>query len=166
MNVAEIHKLYDYHFGINRRVWDDCIMALDDATFIKDLPYSIGSIRNHCIHMMGVDRRWFGRVQGLDPLPAYPSHEGNETRAQVRATWDGIEAEMRAFLDTLTDDDLSRVVVFDLPHRGGIKRNAVWEILVHVVNHSTDHRAQMLAMLHQLGAPTLEQDWMLYMWGQ
>jgi len=139
-------------------------MALDDETFIKELPYSIGSIRNHCIHLIGVDRRWFGRIQGLDPIPARLKPEEHTTRAQVRATWNIVEDEMRSCLKQLTEDDLTRVITYDMPHRGGMKQNAVWEILLHVVNHATDHRAQMLAMLHQLGAPTLEHDFILYLW--
>ena len=40
----------------------------------------------------------------------------------------------------------------------------VWQILLHVVNHATDHRAQTLRLLDQLGAPTFEQDFMLYLY--
>jgi uncharacterized damage-inducible protein DinB len=32
-----------------------------------------------------------------------------------------------------------------------------------VINHSTDHRAQTLAMLHHLGAPTIGQDFLAYL---
>ncbi len=60
--------------------------------------------------------------------------------------------------------ELQRVVVYDLPHRGGVHRSAVWEILAHVVNHTTDHRAQMLRLLYDLGAPTFEQDFVIYQW--
>ncbi len=45
-----------------------------------------------------------------------------------------------------------------LPHR--IK---VWEALVQVANHSTDHRAQIMAGLHRLGAPTMGQDFLDYL---
>jgi len=39
----------------------------------------------------------------------------------------------------------------------------VAETLLHVVNHGTDHRAQILAMLHGMGAPTVAQDLLFYM---
>jgi len=38
----------------------------------------------------------------------------------------------------------------------------MWQLLTHVANHGTDHRAQTFAMLHQMGAPTLEQDIILF----
>ena len=34
----------------------------------------------------------------------------------------------------------------------------VWQVLVHVVNHGTDHRAQILRILHELGVKTQSQD--------
>ena len=52
-----------------------------------------------------------------------------------------------------------------MPHRyPEPKQTTRREVLIHVVNHGTDHRAQILARLHELGAPTLEQDLMLYLW--
>ena len=40
--------------------------------------------------------------------------------------------------------------------------NNVLSILLHVVNHGTDHRAQILAMLQQVGGRTAEQDLLGY----
>lgn len=163
MDISAIKKMYIYHFALHRKVWDKCIETLTDEQFITDLDYSKGSIRNQCVHLIGVDERWFARIQGV-PLPDFPTNEAHTTKASVRARWDEAEKSIMAYLNTLTDADLIRILSYDMPHRGGMKTNQVWEILVHVVNHGTDHRAQILAMLHQMGAPTLEQDMMLYWW--
>jgi hypothetical protein len=40
-----------------------------------------------------------------------------------------------------------------------------WEILLHLVNHSTDHRLQILSMINSyfdIGTP--EQDYIIYLW--
>jgi uncharacterized damage-inducible protein DinB len=37
-------------------------------------------------------------------------------------------------------------------------------VLLHVANHGTDHRAQLLRALHDFGAPTFDQDLILYLW--
>jgi uncharacterized damage-inducible protein DinB len=58
------------------------------------------------------------------------------------------------------------MVEYDLPQRGGMKHDLVWQILAHMVNHGTDHRAQVLAVLYSLGAPTIEQDLMFCLWEQ
>ncbi len=39
-----------------------------------------------------------------------------------------------------------------------------WQVLLHLVNHGTDHRAQVLRALQDLGAPTFDQDYILYQW--
>ncbi len=71
---------------------------------------------------------------------------------------------MMSYLETLDEELLNAILEYDVPHRGGLKRNTRWQILLQGVNHGTDHRAQVLALLHQLGAPTLEQDFMIYLW--
>jgi uncharacterized damage-inducible protein DinB len=163
MDISAIKKMYTYHFAMHRRVWDTCISTLTDEQFIEELPYSKGSIRNQCVHVIGVDERWFARLKG-ETLPDFPPNDVYTTKALVRARWDEAEKSIMAHVNTLTNADTIRLLLYDMPHRGGMKSNFVWEILVHVINHGTDHRAQMLAMLHQMGAPTLEQDMMLLWW--
>lgn len=82
----------------------------------------------------------------------------------MRGRWDAIEDDIRAYVYTLDEAANERVVEYDIPHRGGVKHSAVWQILAHVVNHGTDHRAQVLRLLHDFGAPTFEQDFMNYLW--
>lgn len=162
MTVDELSTLIAYNFWAHRRVWG-CIEHLTDDQFVQDVGYSFGSVRNQVVHLINVDERWLARISGAE-LPDHIDPEAFPTRAAVRERWDMTEAKMRAYLATLRDADLSEVIEYDMPHRGGIKRNARWQILVHVVNHGTDHRAQILAMLHQLGASTTEQDLMFYLW--
>ncbi len=39
-------------------------------------------------------------------------------------------------------------------------------MLIHVANHGTDHRAQLLALLNQLGVETFPQDYFFFMIGK
>ena len=106
--------------------------------------------------MASIDERWFSGLRGaprpdfLDPL-AYPD------RAVVRAKWDAVEAGMSAYLNPLTDDRLQEAFSDDM---------RVWEVLFHVLNHGTDHRAQVLAMLSQLGVQTFPQDYVFFIWNK
>ena len=162
MTPEEIRTLHDYNFWTHRRVWA-CIEQLTDEQFTRHFDYSIGSIRNHIVHVMSVDERWFARLQGIEPPPRLMPDEF-PTRADARAKWDTIEASMRAYLDRLTGAELNESFDYDLSHRGGQKHDTRWQILVHVVNHGTDHRAQILSLLYALGAPTTEQDLTAYLW--
>jgi uncharacterized damage-inducible protein DinB len=154
MNADGFRQLYDYHFTVNRRIWDKCIMGLSDEQFGRDLPYSIGSMHQQTVHMMSVDDRWFSGLRG-EPLPDFLKPEDFPDRAAVRAYWDGVESKMREYLAGLTDERLA-APMNDLQ---------VWQVLIHVVNHGTDHRAQVLAMLNALGVQTFPQDFIFHLWG-
>ncbi|HMM29583.1 MAG TPA: DinB family protein [Aggregatilineaceae bacterium] len=162
MNADMLRALYAYHFSLHRRVWE-CIDHLTDEQFVAPVEYSIGSVRNHMVHLASVEERWLARIAG-SPVPERLVYEDYPTRAAARARWEEVEAHFKSFLDGLSDDDLSRTITYTITRRAEPVSNALWEILLHVVNHGTDHRAQVLPILHRAGAPTLEQDYMVYLW--
>lgn len=41
---------------------------------------------------------------------------------------------------------------------------AAWQVLLRVANHGTDHRAQLLRVLHNLGVKTESQDYIFYVY--
>ena len=72
--------------------------------------------------------------------------------------------ETRRLLGTLSEDDLSRSFHWALPHRNMEADSTVGEILLHLFNHATDHRAQILADLHYaFKARTVEQDLLFFL---
>lgn len=162
MNADDIRSLFEYNCAMHRRLWN-CIAHLSDAQYVEETGYSLGSVRNHMVHLMGVDERWLARVQDA-PLPPRVNYADFPTQAATLAYWNGVETGVLDYVRTVDDAALQREIHFDMPHRGGTKTNHVWEILAHVVNHGTDHRAQVLTLLHGFGAPTLEQDFILYLW--
>ena len=162
VNIEYIRTIFDYNIWAHRRVWD-CIMQLRDEQFVQDLDYSIGSIRNQVVHVMSVDRRWLARIAGTE-LPQRLEPMDYPNRLVAREQWEEIEAQNRSIVWVLDEVALDRVITYELPQRGGMKHNAIWQIIAHVVNHGTDHRGQILAMLHRLGATTVEQDMMGYLW--
>ena len=53
-----LQQMIDYHVTATRKVWD-VIEPLGDELFVREHDYSIGSIRNHMVHLTthGVDHR-------------------------------------------------------------------------------------------------------------
>lgn len=162
MNADDMRFLFQYNYEMHQRVWA-CIDHLSDELFVEETDYSLRSVRNQMVHVMSVDERWLARVRG-EPLPPRLVAADFPTRTAVRSYWDAVEGRMRAYISTVDDAALQVMCQYDMPQRGGRKATLVWQILAHVVNHGTDHRAQVLALLHHFGAPTLEQDLMLYQW--
>jgi uncharacterized damage-inducible protein DinB len=164
MNIDMIKTLYDYHFGINRRLWDESVMALTDAQFTEETDYSAGSVRGQILHMMTWDEQWFARLNEVEPPPRL-TDDLFADRAAIRAYWDQIESTMHKYLKELDEDTFTGTVQIISKTRGEANLPA-WQILLHVANHATDHRAQTLRLLAQLGAPTFEQDFMIYLWAR
>jgi uncharacterized damage-inducible protein DinB len=143
-----IRSLVEYHVASNRRLWDHILAHLSEEQFTQETGFSHGSIRSQVVHLAATDRYWLYDIQskpvtGLDPAD-FPDRES------FTEPWMEIERELLEYVVSL-----SKVELEEVPD--GLME-ARWQALVHVVNHGTDHRAQILSMLHGLGVPTLEQD--------
>jgi uncharacterized damage-inducible protein DinB len=157
MNADAFRQLYDYHFAENRTTWDRYVVPLSDEEFARDAGYSHGSVRNQVVHLMSVDDAWFGDLRGVE-VSGLPDPTSLPDRASLREHWDGVERRMRDYLARLSDDMLLAKPIAE----GEDKDLILWQVLVHVVNHGTDHRAQLLRLLNDLGVETVSQDYIFY----
>jgi len=155
MLIDLIRNYYGYHFTINRKIWDTCISELTDEQFLEETEYGVGSVRDQVVHMMSVDNAWFGDLIG-EAFIAHmdPAHYPN--RDIIRKTWDEVEKKMRNILKNLNDD----LLIKPFPGSEGAFNHG--QMLLHVVNHGTDHRAQLLKMLHAHGIETFPQDYIFF----
>jgi len=152
MNADAFRHLYEYHFTINRKIWNQCVMPLTQEQFLHDTDYSVGSVRNQVVHLLNIDDRWFSGLRGLE-VPGFIDPKPFTDREKIRQQWDGVEDKMCGYLENLRDDKLQTRPF------GEDDSLFLWQILIHVANHGTDHRAQLLALLHQLGVETFPQDY-------
>lgn len=152
MNADAFRYLYDYHFAENRKIWN-YIMDLSQEDFVKPVEYSIGSVRDQVVHLADVDDVWFSDLRAAEGPSAWLEPMSSADRQQIRAGWDRVEAGMRQYLNTLQDEMLP-----DKPLSGEDADLMVWQVLLHVINHGTDHRAQILRLLNDLGQRTGPQD--------
>jgi uncharacterized damage-inducible protein DinB len=137
------------------------ISALPQEQFVAPVDYSIGSVRNHAVHLMEVDAAWFSDIGGLSELQL-PFNEVGDDRQRIRQNWDAVELSMRRYLGDLKDDMLLGKPITE----GEDKDLILWQILLHVVNHATDHRAQLLRIIHEQGLKTGPQDYVFYLYDQ
>jgi uncharacterized damage-inducible protein DinB len=59
------------------------------------------------------------------------------------------QQEMRAYLDTLTEETLSGTIRYVIP--GAMRERVVWHILLDVIIHATQHRSEAAALLTGYG---------------
>ena len=158
MNANAFRQFYDYHFTENRKIWDTYITSLSHEQFTQNVDYSQGSVRNQIVHLISADDTWFSGLRSVEiPEPLNPADFHD--RESIRAHWDNVEQKMRDYLAGLRDD-----MLVDKPLDGEDKDLILWQVLVHVVNHGTDHRAQVLRLLSDLGVKTVSQDYIFYVY--
>ena len=160
MNAEAFRHFYDYHFIENRKIWDWFVKRLTPEQFTQTLSYSHGSVRGHLVHLMNVDEGWFSELRGVLPSEPFPSSNGDDRQA-IRAHWDHVEQMMREYLTELRDDMLFEKPIKE-PEED--KDLIVWQVLLHVANHGTDHRAQILRSLNDMGLETPPQDYIFYVY--
>jgi len=104
----------------------------------------LGSI---LVHHLGASQRWRHGFQESGERPR-PEREPLPTVDQLRAAWEAEWAAVDAWLPTVTDAFVNHV-------EEGVP---VWLMLVHVVNHGTQHRAEAAALLTAEGRSPGELD--------
>lgn len=157
MNADSFRYLYNYHFAENRKLWDMCL-DLSYKAFVQPDSYSQGSVRDQIVHLIEADHVWFSSLIGGDfPAPFPPG--SSDDREAIRAYWDQVERKVRIYLADLQDDMLFKRPIEE-PEEDRVL--ILWQVLLHVANHGTDHRAQLLRQLHDLGIETKWQDFIFY----
>lgn len=160
MNADVFRHLYEYHFAFNRFIWNKYITALTSEQFTQETNYSHGAVRDQLVHIMDVDEAWFCGLRGIAPSEPLPE-ASDDDREAIRAHWDRVEGMMRDYLGQLQDDMLSNTPITEPEEDQDL---IVWQVLLHVANHGTDHRAQLLRLLNDLGMETTAQDYIFYVY--
>jgi uncharacterized damage-inducible protein DinB len=158
MNADAFRHFFNYHFAENRSLWERYVAPLPGDLFIQPAGYSHGSVRGQVVHIMSTDEVWFAGLRGATFPEDFPPVMGDD-RDAIRARWDAVEEMMREYLAGLTEEILVSTPIEEPEEDRDLK---VWQVLLHVVNHGTDHRAQLLRLLNDLGVDTKSQDYIFY----
>jgi uncharacterized damage-inducible protein DinB len=150
MTPEYLALLLDYHYWARDRMLD-AVAALSVEQYERPMGSSFPSVKDTADHVFSAEwiwyERWMGRSPGADQRPALPD------LGALRAVWSRKESEVRALLASMEREGLNRV--YEYRTLAGVEmRSKFWEMLVHMVNHATYHRGQVVTMIRQLGAPS------------
>jgi uncharacterized damage-inducible protein DinB len=155
MTLDDVRTLFEFNYWAKARLMS-VLETLSDEQFVKDLGSSHGGIHGTLVHIVGAENIWLSgwtdqTVLKLLDRTDYP------TLADVRKKWDDVEREMREFISNLTEENISAVVRYKTTE-GKQFSYPLWQIMQHVVNHSSYHRGQIVTMLRQLGIKPMGTD--------
>lgn len=148
MNASYARTLVDFHYWARDRMLD-AVLALPASDYTKELGSSFSSVCATVQHTYGAEVVWLQRWQGASPT-AFPGAMPPGV-LELRDAWQAHEVQFRAFVASLDDEGIQRVVRYRL-FSGAEGESPIWQMLAHVVNHASYHRGQVTTLLRQLGA--------------
>jgi len=129
-----------------------------------------GSIRETLIHQIVTQKRWLVWWDGSMPLNEALSFQVDENDypdiPAIRAFWQDVSDQTSRFLDGLSDEDVERNYHAELPWGLPPTDFTLWWMMLHVINHGTQHRAEIAAMLTQAGHSPGDMDLLFYSFDQ
>ena len=165
MTLAEIRHLFTYTEWANARVLD-AAEKLPPEELLRDVHISHTSILGTLLHMAGADWLWLERWRGNSPVgdDVWAGWKPDDARSlqQVREKWQTIVRSRNAYLNSISDADLSRELGYKR-FTGEPYSLPFDQQMLHVVNHATLHRGQIVGMIRQLGIAPPPTDLLWYL---
>jgi uncharacterized damage-inducible protein DinB len=148
MNKQDIQVLYAYNRWANARILETAA-TISKAQFLVPTPFAQGGLRGTLVHTLFAEWVWRQRWQDIaSSTPWQPADF--PTFASLRSRWQQEEIQLMEFVGSLTEQGLQ--MEFDyISTEGNPHRRLVWETMVHLVNHGTQHRSEAAAMLTEMG---------------
>jgi uncharacterized damage-inducible protein DinB len=161
LRTGLVRTLFDYNRWANRLVLERAA-GLSQAELTGPADVAHGSLLGTLAHILAAEQVWRSRCQeGVSP-PGLARPEQYPTLEALAAAWEAEQEAMRSFVDSLSEEDLDRVIEYRRTN-GRAYRNPLWQVLVHVVNHGTQHRGEAALLLTRLGRSPGDLDLMRYL---
>ncbi len=161
MRATELQHLYDYNYWADARVLDTASQSGQEA-LAKPAGLAQGGMLDTLVHVLQGEWAWRTRCQeGKSPSSLSGLGEFRDL-ASLRKRWSQEEGAMRQYLSGLNEVDLDRVVRYRSTLDGRDYATPLLQILLHLVNHGTQHRAGVAAELTRAGHSPGDIDYIVY----
>ncbi|HSS78829.1 MAG TPA: DinB family protein [Thermoanaerobaculia bacterium] len=127
----------------------------------RDAGISFGSLLGTLAHMLVSQRLWLSRFLG-NPLGTLPTLDEYPDLPSWIAGWEESASHIEAFLAGFSDADLAAPLTWASLPDGAIHTLPLWQAVLHLVNHTTYHRGQVVSLLRQMGYPVPHTDLIVY----
>ncbi len=154
--------LYNYNYWASRRILDSLADIDADQFTVRAPAFGQASLRSILVHIVTAEWIWRSRCQeNISPTAMldeadFPDLTSLMERYQVE------EEKMRTYLASLTDGDLDQTIHY-LTTSGKPMAQKLAYILHHVVLHGMQHRAEVAAILTDLGHSPGDIDFIVYL---
>jgi uncharacterized damage-inducible protein DinB len=161
MQLADIQFMFEYNRWANHLILSRAEQVTPEQ-FDAPTTHSFPSLHATLVHLMDSEWAWRTIVQTGVVILDEMKPEDFPTVESIRQRWSEEETAWQAYLDSLTDADMTRIVRYNLPD-GGSRERILWHCLYHVVNHGMQHRSEAAHMLTQYGQSPGDIDFTWYL---
>lgn len=158
MDKQIIAQMYAYGIWANRKLLDAASALTAEQLRQPFTPHGF-TILSSFAHLVSAEWRWLQAWKG-EPMTERLTVDDLPTLDAVRAKWEPLFAERRAFIASLTPEHLAQPIVRKV--QGREQGIILWHALVHVANHGTQHRSEIALMLTDLGQSPGDLDMVWY----
>jgi len=144
---SHLIKLCKYNFWANDRICTWIKKA--DLKVDEELKSSFPSIRKTLYHLWDAQFIWLARLNGESPN-TWPSHSFKGNLDEAIGGLQQNTLALATYIELLDENEYQREVEFKSID-GTSYFNSVEEIIMHVINHSTYHRGQLITLLRTVG---------------
>ncbi|MBL0152926.1 MAG: DinB family protein [Chitinophagaceae bacterium] len=133
----------------------DLILSLPPEKQVEEVKSSFASLHTTLLHMWDAESAWWQRMK-LQERIQRPSENFTGNTADVVK---GLQQQSRLWeewISNASDHSFDHVFMYTNAHKEQFKQ-PLYQMMLHVFNHGTYHRGQLITMLHQLGVGKLPQ---------
>jgi uncharacterized damage-inducible protein DinB len=159
MNVEEARTLSDYGWWARDRLLA-VAQGLSEDDFAKENGFTYRSIRGILVHALDAEATWCSRFLGEAVGPP-PGDDELRSVDALRMAWALGETRMRGFLQGVTEAALRDDIIFRT-RRGQEIRLPLWQLLMQVAHHGTQHRSEAAEALTMIGRSPGDLDFLTF----
>ena len=153
-----IRTLYAYSAWANQRILETA-ERLKLQQFIAPND-SGGSVREILVHTAWAQWLWLQRWQGSSPRERWNPGDFAYV-ATLRDRWAEVEAATQRYIAGLDEDELASAFTY-VNARGETWTYPRWQMMLHQVNHATQHRSEAALLMTRYGCSPGDLDLLIY----
>ena len=138
-------EMFRHNAWANQRLFEAC-EGLSEAQLDATVVGTFGNVRDTLMHIAGAQERYVAALAESGPVSVIREREPFPGVAELR---DATRTSSEALIELAAQAQSGATVT--TTHRGEAYTLPVWLLFVQAINHATEHRAQVAAILTQQG---------------
>ena len=137
-----------YNIWANKTITERIAQLQEDIIY-KETASSFSSIYKTVVHLMDVESLWWQRLK-LAEHPIWPGKTFDGNFEKLTAELIFLSKHWYDWVSNATEINFTHVFAYHNSKKGYFKQ-PVYEMLLHLFNHQTYHRGQLVTMMRQNG---------------